>query len=184
MKESNFAFLPPLKNSNSNVTSSKESSDCADLLPSFSIISSDSKVLSLKVSDSFWIVSSTSGKCFYNCFDSCFCPVISTRGFLGVNEIVLFDSSTILVDGLEKLSIFGLDGNGAKCDNLAVKSELVPRSLSKPVSLSGRGSGVNFDSGGKSRSKIEEEEGGSEGGPLRDRDPKSPEIQFWSTSFQ
>ena len=42
------------------------------------------------------------------------------RGFLRDNEIVLFDSSTILVIGLEKLSIFGLDGNGAKCGNLAL----------------------------------------------------------------
>ena len=72
--------------------------------------------------------------------------------FLGVNEIVLFDSSTILVIGLEKLSIFGLDGNGAKCDNLALKGEIVPRPLSKFVSFGGWGVGVNFDSGGKSRS--------------------------------
>ena len=98
-----------------------------------------------------------------------------------------FDSSTILVIGLEKLWIFGLDGNGIKCDNLAPEGEIVPRSLSKLVSLGGGASGVNSDSGGKSRSysKIEEEEeGGSEGGPLKDEDAKSPEIQFRSTSFQ
>ena len=68
-----------------------------------------------------------------------------------VKEIILFDSSTILVIGLKKLSRAGLEGNGAICGSLALNDEIVP-SDKKVVSLDGDGSGTNFDKGGKSRS--------------------------------
>ena len=70
---------------------------------------------------------------------------------MGVKEIVLFDSLTVLVIGLEKLSRTGLEGNGAKCGSLALNCEIVP-SDKKVISLDGGGSGKNFGKGGKSRS--------------------------------
>ena len=58
------------------------------------------------------------------------------RWFFGVKEIVLFDSSTILVNGLEKLSRAGLEGNGAIFSSLALNGEIVP-SDKKVASLDG-----------------------------------------------
>ena len=75
-------------------------------------------------------------KFFCNCFDNCFCPIGSIGGFFGVKEIVLFDSSTILVNGLEKLSRAGLEGNGAIFSSLALNGEIVP-SDKKVASLDG-----------------------------------------------
>ena len=89
---------------------------------------------------------------FFSLIDFYFVWTIgSTGGFLGVKEIELFDSSTILVMGLEKLSRAGLEGSGAICGSLTLNGEIVP-SDKKVVSLDGGGSGTNFDKGGKSRS--------------------------------
>ena len=106
----------------------------------------------------------------------------STGGFLGVKEIELFDSSTILFMDLEKLSRAGLEGSGAICDSLALNDEIVPWDK-KVVSLHGGRSGTNFDKGRKSWSQSKKEgEGGS--GPLRGVEGLPPAIQFWSTSAQ
>ena len=154
MKESNFEFCPPVKDSNSNVTWSNYSVSF-DLL-SFSTASSKSLVLSLKVSDSFLIVWSTSGKICCNCSDSCFCPIGSRLDLFGVIEIELLELSAILVTGLEKLSTSGLLGSGAICllgsdASLFLKGEKLPSENKKLVSLGSDGCGTNFERGGKSR---------------------------------
>ena len=83
-KESNFEITPPVKNSNSNVISSFSS------LPTFLTNSSIFSILSLKASEVFSIVLSTSGKIFCNCWDNCCWPVGGKTVCLGVREIVLF----------------------------------------------------------------------------------------------
>ena len=83
-KELNLWFCPPLKNSNSNVASD------SSVQPTFSTNSSILLLHSLKVSARSLIVSSTSGKILFSCFDSCFCPMGSKGIFFGVIEMVLF----------------------------------------------------------------------------------------------
>ena len=120
--------------------------------PSFSIILSKFQYLSLKVSYSFLIVSSTPGKTYCNSSDNCFCSIGSRTGFFGVIEIVLFDSSTILVIGLGKLSTLVLEGSGAIFGSLFRKGERLPSGNKKLVSLGSGGWGTNLERGGKSQS--------------------------------
>ena len=75
-KELNFEFVPPVKNSNSNVTS--DSSVLPTLLANLSI----SMFRCLKVSAFSLIILSTSGKIFCNCLDNCFCPIGEKLVFL------------------------------------------------------------------------------------------------------
>ena len=119
-KELNFEFILPVKNSNSNVTSD------SSVLPTLLTNSSISMFHSLKVSAFYLIVSSTSGNIFCNFLDNCFCPIGGRTGFFGVIEIVLFFSSVISVMGLEKLSIFGLEGRGAIVGSLFCNIEILP----------------------------------------------------------
>ena len=55
-----------------------------------------------------------------------FLPYWRKNCFFGVIEIVLFFSSVISVMGLEKLSIFGLDGRGATDGSLFLNGETFP----------------------------------------------------------
>ena len=102
IKELNFEFSPPLKNSNSNVASD------FSVLPTFSTNSSMSRFRSLKVSALSLVVSSTSGKILLSSCDR-LCPVGERTAFFSVIEIALFFSSVMSVIGLEKLFIFGLE---------------------------------------------------------------------------
>ena len=163
-KELNFEFIPPVKNSNSNVTSD------SSVLLIFLINSSISSFLSLKESAFSSIVLSTSGKIFCNCCDNCRCPIGGRTSFFGVIEIVLFFSSVISVIGLEKLSTLGLDGRGTIVGSMFLSGGTLLSGDKKLVSLDGV-IGVKFfhktslDKIGKSRS-YSKREGCFFGGPL------------------
>ena len=94
-----------------------------------------SSLRSLKVSDVFSRVLSTSGKFFCNCWDCCLCPIGGRTGFFGVMDIVLFFPSVISVIGLEKLLTLGLLGSGAILGSLFLNGEEVPWGDKKLVSL-------------------------------------------------
>ena len=69
--------------------------------------------------------------------------------------MVLFFSSVISVNGLEKLSTLGLDGSGAIFGSLFLNGETLPSGDKKLVSLDGLTDGrffdkICFDKGGKS----------------------------------
>ena len=112
-----------------------------------------SSLRSLKVSDVFSMVLSTSGKNFCNCWDNCLCPIGGRTGFFGVIDIVLFFSSVISVIGLAKLSTLSLLGSGAIFGSLFLKGEELPSGDKKLVSLDWLIAGkffarISFDKGG------------------------------------
>ena len=114
--ESNFWFVPPVKNSNSNIFCSSWSSS---VLLTLLFISSKSSISSLKFSDSSLIVSLTSTKIDWSCSDK-FLSSILGIGLFCVIAIVVFFSSLICVIGLAKLSIVGFEGSGAILGSLFI----------------------------------------------------------------
>ena len=126
-----------MKNWNSNTFCFFRSSS---ILLTLSFILSKSSIFSLQVSDSFVIVSSTSGKIDSSCSDKFLSSIFGT-GLLGVITIVLFFSSVIIVIGLAKLSIVGFEGSGATLRSLFLKGyKLSRRFRSENEKLVSRGS--------------------------------------------
>ena len=126
-----------MKNWNSNTFCFFRSSS---ILLTLSFILSKSSIFSLQVSDSFVIVSSTSGKIDSSCSDKFLSSIFGT-GLLGVITIVLFFSSVIIVIGLAKLSIVGFEGSGAILRSLFLKGyKLSRRFRSENEKLVSRGS--------------------------------------------
>ena len=126
-----------MKNWNSNTFCFFRSSS---ILLTLSFILSKSSIFSLQVSDSFVIVSSTSGKIDSSCSDKFLSSIFGT-GLLGVIAIVLFFSSVIIVIGLAKLSIVGFEGSGAILRSLFLKGyKLSRRFRSENEKLVSRGS--------------------------------------------
>ena len=126
-----------MKNWNSNTFCFFRSSS---ILLTLSFILSKSSIFSLQVSDSFVIVSSTSGKIDSSCSDKFLSSIFGT-GLLGVIAIVLFFSSVIIVIGLAKLSVVGFEGSRAILRSLFLKGyKLSGRFRSENEKLVSRGS--------------------------------------------